>query len=1254
MANSAWSIRVGVDLDTSDIQSQLNQAASGVKLGLDTSGAGSGLDAVNGKLDITYQMANKIYQLSKDAIGAMVNQVYEVDKALTEFKKVSDLRGNDLESYTKQLSESGQSVARTTSDMIDAATMFRKSGFSDQEAANLAQIASMYQNIADTEVSASAAASSIVSQIQAWGRGSIEPIHIIDAYNEVANNFAVGTNDLSQALEISAAGMSTYNNSFEQTIGLVTAGTEIMVGRSSQVARGLNTIAANIVKNRDSLEEYGIEVKDSNGNLKSTFDVLKELKPHWDKMTDAERNALGITLAGKNQYRVLASIMQNFDHAIEATNTALSSNGSAMQENAAYMESLEAKTTRVKALFQDFSRSVVDSNLVKGILDLASAFLQIANTDLGTVITQFTLLSGVLTGISGMIIQGFKLDKMYGITLSKLLPYIAIVVGALVGLKAILDVIDKKLEEEFNAKIFDNVAKSIDDSKNKIKEYEESIENAEKKLKELQEIPASERTPEIDAEIARLETLIATYDLLIQKEKERLQTEGLNTLRNTQFEDGASVGLQDVTRSGFLAAGRNPLADSAVVMDAISKEYGSVKEAAYGVAGAVQQVDDSFLEFMGTGPDVSQVLTELGKRGVVVNATTHTWADELSNSIDALNEYEDKLSHTIDPSDKLLKTTKDLINENKDYYDTLKTLEDVGAPLNQQEKDFIKTYEQLTNTLDRASISSVTLSNARKAIHDVDKSLGDDTASLQDYVNALMQIEGVDPSNIATMLQLLKESGTLNLDYTQEELQEILNKINEIDGSSGQAEIDIDADTSEMEESVEEAEAEINSKGITIKSSSDASALDASLSAIQQKITTLSNSPIKINVESNMSKAMTDADNVKKKIEAIPKSRSASVSISVSGLDSVQSAANSINSIHDRSATVTINVEIRNAKTGELMDAIPKATGSDYFAGGYALINDGAPVNGNAAELVVANGKARIYNNGEPTVVNLPRGAKIYTAAETQAILKNSNTLEGLQSISSFADGNVTIPSEINAQTIVYDASDYYRQNIKSISRTKEAFDAWQKEKKHQLELDLITQEQYYLDLEYMNENYLKNISGQQEEYWRYQEEIYKWKKERLDDENELLERQIELEKALQDVAKAKAQKILVYKDGKFQYMADIDAIAEAQRNVSQIQAKGYASGTLSANAGLHLVGENGPELRVLNGGDGIIPADATKNLLEIAKMGVDGISNTFGKTLQNVYNFAIDNLSLPNVENASELLDGLKNYAYQYSYANA
>ena len=40
-------------------------------------------------------------------------------------------------------------------------------------------------------------------------------------------------------MEVASAGLATYNNSFEEILGLVTAGSEVMVGRSAQVARGL-------------------------------------------------------------------------------------------------------------------------------------------------------------------------------------------------------------------------------------------------------------------------------------------------------------------------------------------------------------------------------------------------------------------------------------------------------------------------------------------------------------------------------------------------------------------------------------------------------------------------------------------------------------------------------------------------------------------------------------------------------------------------------------------------------------------------------------------------------------------------------------------------------------------------------------------------------------------------------------------------------------------------------------------------------
>lgn len=287
--------------------------------------------------------------------------------------------------------------------MVEAATMFRKSGFNDADAATLAKVAAQYQNVADTAISAEDAAASIVSQIRAFGKDASFATQVIDAYNEVANRFSVGTNDLSNAMEIASSGMATYGNSFQQILGLVTSGTEIMVGRSSQVARGLSTIASRIVKNQDALAEYGITVKNVDGSLKSTFDVLSELKPKWDSMTDAQRTALGDTIAGTNQYKVLAAVMQNFEHATDATKVALESAGSAAHENERYMESLEAKVQAVKAEFEDFSNRVLSKELVSGFLDAGQAVLQFVNTDFGASLTRIAGVGTTVASTLGLI-----------------------------------------------------------------------------------------------------------------------------------------------------------------------------------------------------------------------------------------------------------------------------------------------------------------------------------------------------------------------------------------------------------------------------------------------------------------------------------------------------------------------------------------------------------------------------------------------------------------------------------------------------------------------------------------------------------------------------------------------------------------------------------------------------------------------------------------------------------------------------------
>lgn len=116
MAGKNYSILVDVELDTSNIQKQLDRSFKNTKIDLGTKNAVEGMDELNAStLDtyLTFQAANEIFSKSIEIIEAMVEQVYALNEATIEFQKVSDLSGTSLDNYITKLSEMGDAVART-------------------------------------------------------------------------------------------------------------------------------------------------------------------------------------------------------------------------------------------------------------------------------------------------------------------------------------------------------------------------------------------------------------------------------------------------------------------------------------------------------------------------------------------------------------------------------------------------------------------------------------------------------------------------------------------------------------------------------------------------------------------------------------------------------------------------------------------------------------------------------------------------------------------------------------------------------------------------------------------------------------------------------------------------------------------------------------------------------------------------------------------------------------------------------------
>ena len=132
-----YSILVGIKLDTSDVQKQLDAIKSReIKVKVDVEGneklketaetmgqlpkrSKTIKDSIKDqadeveKLGLTYQQANAIMSKSVEIIGMMVDSVFSLDDALTSFKKVSDLSGQSLDNYVEKLTQMGLEVGRT-------------------------------------------------------------------------------------------------------------------------------------------------------------------------------------------------------------------------------------------------------------------------------------------------------------------------------------------------------------------------------------------------------------------------------------------------------------------------------------------------------------------------------------------------------------------------------------------------------------------------------------------------------------------------------------------------------------------------------------------------------------------------------------------------------------------------------------------------------------------------------------------------------------------------------------------------------------------------------------------------------------------------------------------------------------------------------------------------------------------------------------------------------------------------------------
>ncbi len=344
---------------------------------------------------IQWLSVSSAVMLLLNQLRKMPKAVYEIDTAMTNLYKVTDEASSKYNQFLDSASKSAYKLGRSISSLVEQTANWAKLGFSLEEAEQLAKISSIYANVG--EVDDDTAVNDIVTAMKAFNIEASNSITIVDKLNKLGNEYATSAAELGDGLSRSASAMATSGTDIDKTLAMLTGGTEI-TQNASEFGNFLKIGSMRIRGMKGALEELGEEVDetvdsiskvqtqilnrtsgkvnifDDMGNFRDYYDIMLDISKVYNDLNDPDKADLTEILFGKQRGNQGAALIQAFQSGQiqKAYEASVNSAGSAYEEQSKWLESLEAKTQQFEAAFQSLSNTVVDSDLLKEIVDLGT------------------------------------------------------------------------------------------------------------------------------------------------------------------------------------------------------------------------------------------------------------------------------------------------------------------------------------------------------------------------------------------------------------------------------------------------------------------------------------------------------------------------------------------------------------------------------------------------------------------------------------------------------------------------------------------------------------------------------------------------------------------------------------------------------------------------------------------------------------------------------------------------------------------
>ena len=357
-----------------------------------------------------------------------------LDRSLNEIRIVSKKSAEDMARFAEQANKAAKALSTTTTDYTDASLIYYQQGLPDQEVLDRTETTIKMANVAGT--TAETASQQLTAIWNNFYDGSQSLEHYADVMVKLGAATASSSDEISEGIEKFAAVANTVGLSYEYAASALATVTAQTRESASIVGTAFRTLFSRIQgltqgetlddgttlnKYSQALATVGVQIKDTNGELKGMDEILDDLGSRWDTLAQDQKIALAETVAGVRQWTHLIALMDNWNFFKKNLAMAQDADGALEQQAEIYAESWEAARDRTKAAAEDIYDSLINPDFYIKVDDLITPLL----SGTADVIDAMGGMNGVLAA------SVLLINKVYGDKIAESLRESAVQIGFL-------------------------------------------------------------------------------------------------------------------------------------------------------------------------------------------------------------------------------------------------------------------------------------------------------------------------------------------------------------------------------------------------------------------------------------------------------------------------------------------------------------------------------------------------------------------------------------------------------------------------------------------------------------------------------------------------------------------------------------------------------------------------------------------------------------------------------------------------------